>query len=126
MLLFLVKALVCAVLVPFNFYGAALLFYQSHLLKKLGQLLLLLVLPILLHLVLRLLAAPYASVPFLSVGLLFLLLLAGLPSKEATKPLVSSAVSFRFSQEQLKGSALFFTLVFPAFVSIVQVLTLFK
>jgi hypothetical protein len=126
MLLFFAKALACAVLVPFNFYGAALLFYQSHLLKKLGQLLLLLVPPILLHLVLRLATAPYPDVPFLSMGLLFLLMLAGLPSKEATKPPVSFAVSFRFSQEQLKGSALFFTLLFPAFVSVIQALTLFK
>jgi hypothetical protein len=127
MLLFLAKSVTGALLVALNFYGTALLFQQPQLLKKLGQLLLLLVLVFLLHLILkRLLGSADAAVPLLS-GVLFLLpMLAGLSSKEAPKSLAASPFSSNFSLQRLSGRTIFFTWLFPAFVSLSQILRLFK
>jgi hypothetical protein len=126
-MLLLAKSFTYALLAALNFYGTTLLFQQPQLLKKLGQLLLLLALVFLLHFVLkRLLAPTYAAIPLLS-GVLFLLpMLAGLPSREVPKPLAASLFSGNFSWQRLSGRGIFFTWLFPAFVSLAQALTLFK
>jgi hypothetical protein len=127
MLLFLAKSSACVVLVALNFYGTALLFQQAQLLKKLGQLLLLLALVLLLHFVLkRLLGFAEAAVPLLSGVLFQLPMLAGLPNKEDPKPLAASPFSGSFFWQRVSGRAIFFTWLFPAFISLSQVLTLFK
>jgi hypothetical protein len=128
MLFLLAKSFVCTFLVAFNFYGAALLFYQPQLLKKIGQLLVLFVPVLLLSLVLKrqFAATPYSVVPLLSINLFLLLMLAGLPSKKAAMPLGPSSFAVKFSREQVKGLALYFTLLAPAGVSAIQVLTFFK
>ena len=128
MLLLLATTLVWAFLVAINFYGARLLFQQPQLLKKLGQLLLLHGPVVLLHFVLKHQpgAASYAAVPLLSSSLFLPLMLAGLPSKADPKPLLSSPLFPDFSSGSLSATALFFTWLCPAFVSLAQALTLFK
>jgi hypothetical protein len=127
-MLFLAKSFICACLVALNFYGAALLFYQPLLLKKIGQLLVLLVPVILLHLVLKrvLPVGPSPAVPFLSLMLFLLLMLAGLPSQKTASSVSATFLPFKFSQEQLTGNALFFTVLVPALLCAIQVMTLLK
>jgi len=128
MLLLLATTLVWAFLVAINFYGARLLFQQPQLLKKLGQLLLLHGPVVLLHLVLKHQpgATSYAAVPLLSSSLFLLLMLAGLPSKVGPKPLSASSLSPSFLPGNSSATAVFFTWLCPAFVSLAQALTLFK
>jgi hypothetical protein len=127
-MLLLTKTFGCAMLIAVNFYGAALLFQQPHLLKKVGQLLLLLMLVTLLHLALKrqLVAATYAAVPLLSSILFLLLMLAGLPSKAGPKSLPAPPLALRLLPGKLSSAAVFFTLLCPAFVSLIQALTLLK